>query len=271
MGAAKRAESGAVPDQLIYVRIADTLRESILSGQLPPGHRLPSEAELGRQFGASRTSIREALRVLVSQRLIDTSRGATGGSTVRQLDHLEVIDILKDNIRSLMIGRGSTHDEMEEVRELLEVSATWVAARRRTEEQLARIASCIAPVSLSLPPHEQTQLKNLVGDGGQALRTAFAYWLRVLRWKSGIGYIGEPSVRYAGGSQGGAVLRERTTKHRMWLQGGFISVVGSQPVTLAEWNAAQAALSACKSPPVWFDFLFDSQINDLQQSQESSQ
>jgi GntR family transcriptional repressor for pyruvate dehydrogenase complex len=158
VGATKRAEAGAEPDQLIYVRIADTLRESILSGRLPPGHRLPSEAELGRQFRASRTSIREALRVLVSQRLIDTSRGATGGSTVRQLDHLEVIDMLKDNIRSLMIGRGSTHDEMEEVRELLEVSATWVAAQRRTEEQLARIASCIAPVGLSLPTHEQTQL-----------------------------------------------------------------------------------------------------------------
>jgi len=158
VGAAKRAESGAEPDQLIYVRIADTLREGILSGQLPPGHRLPSEAELGRQFGSSRTSIREALRVLVSQRLIDTSRGATGGSTVRQLDHLEVIDMLKDNIRSLMVGRGSNRDEMEEVRELLEVSATWVAAQRRTEEQLARMASCVAPVSLTLPTHEQTQL-----------------------------------------------------------------------------------------------------------------
>jgi hypothetical protein len=109
-------------------------------------------------------------------------------------------------------------------------------------------------------PHEQTQLTKLVAEAGQALRTAFAYWLRLLRWKSGIGYIGEPSIRYAGSGQGGAVLRERTTKHRMWLQGGVISVTGSKPVTLAEWDATQAALSACKSPPVWFDFLFDSQM-----------
>jgi hypothetical protein len=109
-------------------------------------------------------------------------------------------------------------------------------------------------------PHEQAQLNKLVAEAGQALRTAFAYWLRVLRWKSGIGYIGEPSVRYAGGDGGGAVLRERATKHRMWLQGGVISVIGSQPVALEAWNATQAALSACKSPPVWFEFLFDSQM-----------
>ena len=88
-------------------------------------------------------------------------------------------------------------------------------------------------------PDEQAKLNKLVADAGQALRTAFGYWLRMLRWKSGIGYIGEPSIRYAGGGQGGAVLRERGTKHRMWLQGGVVSVTGSHPVTLAEWNATQ--------------------------------
>jgi hypothetical protein len=108
--------------------------------------------------------------------------------------------------------------------------------------------------------HEQTQLNKLVAEAGQALRTAFGYWLRMLRWKSGVGYIGEPSIRYAGSGQGGAVLRERGTKHRMWLQGEVISVTGSHPVTSAEWNATQAALSSCKNPPVWFDFLFDSQM-----------
>jgi GntR family transcriptional repressor for pyruvate dehydrogenase complex len=142
-------------ERLIYVRIADTLREQILSGQLPPGSRLPSEAELGNLFGASRTSIREALRVLVSQRLIDTSRGATGGSTVRRLVHREVMDLLKDNMRALMIGSGTSHDEMGELRELLEVSATWVAASRRSDEQLERIASCLWPVDRKLPSVEQ--------------------------------------------------------------------------------------------------------------------
>jgi GntR family transcriptional regulator, transcriptional repressor for pyruvate dehydrogenase complex len=142
---------------LIYVRIAAQLREEILSGKLPPGHRLPSEAELGRQFAASRTSVREALRVLVAQRLVDTSRGATGGSSVRQLDHREVMDMLKDNMRSLMIGQGSTHDDMEELRELLEVSATWLAAERRTEEQLERIAACIPARADDFPSVEQTQ------------------------------------------------------------------------------------------------------------------
>lgn len=110
-----------------------------------------------------------------------------------------------------------------------------------------------------IPPNEQTRLNKLVAEGEQALRSAFSYWLRVLRWKSGIGYIGEPSVRHAGSDRSGAVLRERVTKHRMWLQGGVIAVTSSQPVALEAWNT-QAALSACKSPPVWFEFLFDSQM-----------
>jgi hypothetical protein len=116
-------------------------------------------------------------------------------------------------------------------------------------------------------PTEQVQMDKLVEEAEQALRAAFGYWLRVLRWKSGIGHIGEPSIRYAGSGQGGAVLREKSSKHRMWLQGQVIMAIGRHAVTSLEWNATQAALAARKTPPVWFEFLFDSQMrinnNDL--------
>lgn len=111
-----------------------------------------------------------------------------------------------------------------------------------------------------LQPNEQERLNKTVSETGAELHKAFAYWLRVLRWKSGIGYIGEPSVSYAGGHQGGAVLCERSTGHRMWLQGHSISVVGNRPVTSEQWVATQGALTAGKTPPVWFDFLFDAEM-----------
>jgi hypothetical protein len=120
-----------------------------------------------------------------------------------------------------------------------------------------------------LQAREQEQLNKIVSETGAELHKAFAYWLRVLRWKSGIGYIGEPSVSYAGGHQsaGGAVLRERSTGHRMWLQGQTIFAIGNRPVTLDQWSAAQSALVSGKTPPVWFDFLFDAEMrinnNDL--------
>ncbi len=52
------------------------LREFILSGQVPPGERLPSEAELGELFGASRVTIRAALQSLRDLGYIRIVRGA---------------------------------------------------------------------------------------------------------------------------------------------------------------------------------------------------
>ena len=44
-----------------YEQVADQLLAMITAGELSPGDRLPSEAELARDFGVSRTTVREAL------------------------------------------------------------------------------------------------------------------------------------------------------------------------------------------------------------------
>jgi hypothetical protein len=118
---------------------------------------------------------------------------------------------------------------------------------------------------LRLPPNqydvltseEQKQLDGMVNNAGQLARKGFEYWLSVIRWKSGIGHIGEPQVRYASDQGGGAVLRERTTGQRIWLQPRGFVVIGSKPVSQTQWEATQAALAVGRIPPVWFGFLFD--------------
>jgi GntR family transcriptional regulator len=59
----------------IYQRIADTLRDAIESGELGPGSRLPSEAELCRRFGAAQGTVRGALAVLRGEGLIHAEHG----------------------------------------------------------------------------------------------------------------------------------------------------------------------------------------------------
>jgi hypothetical protein len=81
----------------------------------------------------------------------------------------------------------------------------------------------------------------------------------ILRWKSGIGYIGEPSINY-GGDRQSAALCERGTGHRLWTQTGTIVVQASRPITEANWSATQSALLGLKTAPIWFDFLFDSEM-----------
>jgi DNA-binding GntR family transcriptional regulator len=63
--------------------IADSVRAEIHAGTLRPGSRLPGEAELMATYGVSRPTLREALRMLEHDEVIEIRRGARGGARVR--------------------------------------------------------------------------------------------------------------------------------------------------------------------------------------------
>jgi GntR family transcriptional regulator, transcriptional repressor for pyruvate dehydrogenase complex len=126
-----------------YEQVADDLRELILSGELRAGERLPSEAELATEFAVSRTTVREALRVLSTQHLIRTVRGTRGGSFV-MLPSLESISDLYDaNINLLAESRHLSLEEFIESRELFDVAAARLAAVRCSEEDLEKLRSTL--------------------------------------------------------------------------------------------------------------------------------
>jgi DNA-binding FadR family transcriptional regulator len=63
--------------------VAGTLRRMVVDGQLKEGDFLPNEAELMTHFGVSRPTLREAVRVLESERLVEVRRGSRTGARVR--------------------------------------------------------------------------------------------------------------------------------------------------------------------------------------------
>ena len=67
-------------------QIADALRALIVSGELSEGESLGREPDLVEQFGVSRPSLREALRILEAEGLITVKRGVAGGVIVHQPD-----------------------------------------------------------------------------------------------------------------------------------------------------------------------------------------
>jgi GntR family transcriptional repressor for pyruvate dehydrogenase complex len=131
----KPATTGGRP---AYEGLADVLREQILSGALQPGDQLPVEPQLSEIHSVSRSTVREALRLLSSQNLVTTTRGVKGGSFVVQPDPSHISTFLKASLGLLTSASGSVNDLLE-VRALLEVPAAGLAARRRTAEQLEEL------------------------------------------------------------------------------------------------------------------------------------
>jgi GntR family transcriptional regulator, transcriptional repressor for pyruvate dehydrogenase complex len=127
-----------------YAQVADQLRELIVRGDLLPGGRLPVESELSALFGVSRSTIREALRTLSSQSLVRTKRGVNGGTFVEAPDAESMGSYLETTLGLLSGADILTVDEMLEARELFEIPATRLAARRRTAEQLEALRSTLA-------------------------------------------------------------------------------------------------------------------------------
>ena len=75
--------SAAVRSPKTAELVAGTLRRMVVDGQLKEGDFLPNEAELMAHFGVSRPTLREAVRVLESERLVEVRRGSRTGARVR--------------------------------------------------------------------------------------------------------------------------------------------------------------------------------------------
>lgn len=137
------ARAGERPEDLgirrirpAYEQVADQLRDLVIGGSIGPGDRLPAEADLATKFGVSRSTIREALRVLGSEGLFRTTRGVSGGTFVAETDPGAVSDYLETRLGLLSGHEAITVAELLEARQLLEVPAARLAAERRSEEQL---------------------------------------------------------------------------------------------------------------------------------------
>lgn len=122
-----------------YLQVAELLRRQILDGHLVAGDRLPPEVDLGEKFGVSRSTVREALRVLASRDLVRTRRGVSGGTFVNEVDAAQVAQYLEVSL-GLMSGRDERGvEQMLEAREVLEVPCARLAAMRRTDRHLAAL------------------------------------------------------------------------------------------------------------------------------------
>lgn len=184
-----------------YQALADELRGEITSGRLQPGARLPPEPELCVRSGVSRSTVREALRLLASQHLIVTTRGVTGGSFVAHPNAGQLAEALSTGLALLTSSAAVGLADLLELRLALEVPAAALAAPRRTEAHLAAMQDALfdpatddldtmlrahsafhsAVASATCNPLYELLTRPLyqASFGEEVLRTPEGYWARI--------------------------------------------------------------------------------------------
>jgi GntR family transcriptional repressor for pyruvate dehydrogenase complex len=121
----------------VYMLIADQLIARIGEQHLRPGDPLPPERELTKAFGAGRSSVREALRMLESKGLIES---VGKGSFVIS----GYANPLNSSLRLLLSLDRATMVDIYELRRILECEAAALAAERHTSAHLALMDRGIA-------------------------------------------------------------------------------------------------------------------------------
>jgi GntR family transcriptional repressor for pyruvate dehydrogenase complex len=112
--------------------LANELRERILTGEFAEGTGLPAERDLVTQTRMSRTTVREALRILEVQGLIRIKAGRTGGAFVQQPGE----EAMASTVNLLIRGRQIRLAALLETREAIEPFCAQLAAQNRTDEEL---------------------------------------------------------------------------------------------------------------------------------------
>src|SRR6266700_6637958 len=131
----------------IFEQIAEQIEKRILAGELRSGDRLPPERELGVQFQASRTAVREAMKILAQKGLIEMRPGrgtiVIDGASMAMQHSIGLV-------MKLNLGEVGGSDNLVEVREILEIEIAALAAERATEKEIDAMREAVKVMDESL-------------------------------------------------------------------------------------------------------------------------
>jgi GntR family transcriptional repressor for pyruvate dehydrogenase complex len=140
------------------------IRKLIADGELGPGTRLPAEQELAAQLGSSRGTLREAVRALVTARVLDVRRG--DGTYVTSLEPRLLLEGIGFAVELMQEDRWL---ELLELRRILEPAATALAAERAPIEIFDRLADQLAAMEHS---HGESRIRQDIDFHGAVAAAA---------------------------------------------------------------------------------------------------
>jgi GntR family transcriptional repressor for pyruvate dehydrogenase complex len=126
--------------------IVEQVRADVFAQRRRPGDRLPPEPALAEQFGVSRMGVREALRVLELQGLVEVRHGYGGGVFVAEPNGTALLGALEDSLRQGQVGA----DELYQARVLVEPAIARLAVASDADALAERLADNVARTERAL-------------------------------------------------------------------------------------------------------------------------
>jgi len=161
----KNLKTVVIPRPRISDQIGDELKGLILRGDLKRGVKLPTEEQLAAQLKVSKVSVREALRNLETEGLIEKRRGVHGGSFVAHPGSEKMGEWVVNYFRVGMI----TPEELVDFRRTLEPALVVLAVERRTAKDLEAIKVIIDEIAQGvrrgkMSTHKAVEFHRLIGE-----------------------------------------------------------------------------------------------------------
>ena len=133
--------------------VINNIKDSLLSQQIMPGEKLPSEMELAKLLSVSRGSIREAMKILAAFGIIEIRRG-DGTYVTKDFEGKVIFDPL---LFSFILSQPA-FDELKELRLMLEKYIVRLAIKNETDEDLVNLKAC--NLELKNLKHNQNDMNN---------------------------------------------------------------------------------------------------------------
>ena len=157
----------------LSAHVAASLRSQILSGEIRPGEKLPTESQLTDAFGVSRTVVREAVANLAADGLVESRQGA--GIFVCERPAMAFASLTAD------LGMKISHAlNVIEVRMGLEIESAGLAAERRNAAQEAAIQEAFFEFDRLLSMGEATGRSDFMFHRAIAAATNNPFYVEVL-------------------------------------------------------------------------------------------
>jgi DNA-binding FadR family transcriptional regulator len=165
-------------------QVAVEIQHHIQEEGLGPGDFLGREEDLASEFGVSRPTLREALKLLASGNLIRASKGPGGGIFVARTAAQGISRSLSDAIAMMLETGAVTLDELLEARLLLEVPLAGQAAYQPDERLIEELRATVARDTAAEPDDTETRATTdmeihrlLAAAGGNRMVQALTDWI----------------------------------------------------------------------------------------------